>query len=76
LTRKNIFKKDLVDNSKALSIAASNHLNKNNMKFRFTKDKQSISQAEFERNVPSNWIDLLDDTGYFSWGYFSVTLID
>jgi hypothetical protein len=68
----------LVDISKLVSIAASNNetFKQNNMKFKFTKDKQSISQAEFERNVPSNWIDLLDDTGYFSWGYFSVTLID
>jgi hypothetical protein len=45
-------------------------------KFRFTKDNQSISKAEFERNVPSNWQEQLDHTGYFSYGYFSATLMD
>jgi hypothetical protein len=45
-------------------------------KFKFTKDQQSISKAEFERNVPSNWQEQLDENGYFSYGYFSATLID
>jgi hypothetical protein len=45
-------------------------------KFKFTKDHQSISKAEFERNVPSNWRKQLDHTGYFSYGYFSATLMD
>ena len=52
-------------------------LNQNKMKkFRFTKDNQSISKAEFERNVPSNWQEQLDENGYFSYGYFSATLMD
>ena len=38
--------------------------------FAFYKDKQSIAKAEFERNVPENWIELIDEHGYFSWGYF------
>jgi hypothetical protein len=46
------------------------------MKFTFTKDKQSISKAEFERNVPSNWMAELDRNGCYSWGYFTATLID
>ena len=46
------------------------------MKFRFTKDGQSISQAEFVRNVPTDWVNHLDEFGCFSWGYFSASLID
>lgn len=46
------------------------------MKFTFTKDKQSISKAEFERNAPANWQEQLDEFGCFSWGYFTATLID
>jgi hypothetical protein len=58
-------------NSNGSSIAASNHLNKNNMKaFNFFRDKQAISRKEFESSVPANWIDLVDEAGYFSWGYF------
>lgn len=46
------------------------------MKFRFTYDRQSITRAEFERNVPANWQDEVDENGYYSWGYYSAQKID
>lgn len=33
-------------------------------------EKQSISKAEFERNVPADYLSHLDEHGYYSWGYF------
>lgn len=38
--------------------------------FAFFRDKQAISRKEFEANVPADWMDRIDDAGYFSWGYF------
>ena len=33
-------------------------------------EKQSISKAEFERNVPADYLSQLDEHGYFSWGAY------
>ena len=75
---KNILKKVLQIKSGfvVLHHQISSTKNNNIMKFKFTKDGQSISKAEFERNVPTDWVNQLDEFGCFSWGYFRATLID
>lgn len=57
-------------------VAEQNGLKKREPKFRYTSDNQSISKAEFERIVPADWKENLDEFGCFSWGNFRATLID
>jgi hypothetical protein len=39
-------------------------------KFNYFYNGQSITKSEFEKNVPENWQDDLNEFGEFSWGYY------
>ncbi|MDD4700566.1 MAG: hypothetical protein PHV07_10025 [Oscillospiraceae bacterium] len=45
-------------------------------RFNYRYDGQAIRKDEFEKHVPENWQDQLDQYGYYSYGYYSATLID
>lgn len=43
----------------------------NTRTFNYTHHGQAISRAHFIRNVPSDWMDHVDEYGHYSWGHYS-----
>lgn len=39
-------------------------------KFNYFNNNQIISKFEFEKNVPADWREHVDDFGHFSYGYY------
>jgi hypothetical protein len=44
--------------------------------YNYFYDKQPITKEEFEKNVPKNWQDEVNEFGQYSYGYYRATEID
>jgi len=49
---------------------------KTKKRFNYRYDGRAITREQFEKAVPENWQYELDEYGYYSYGYYSATLID
>ena len=45
-------------------------------KFKFTYYGRAIKKTQFEKEVPTNWQESLNEYDEFSWGGYKAILID